>query len=95
MLYIKDNVIKERSRIIVIKDGYQIINPTEEMVLADGWEEYVPTTPDIPEPEETIDDQLKSLLLEQYNDCLLYTSPSPRDRPTSRMPSSSSIILSA
>lgn len=68
MLYIKDNVIKERSRIIVIKDGYQIINPTEEMVLADGWEEYVPTTPDIPEPEETIDDQLKSLLLEQYNE---------------------------
>ena len=36
MLYIKDNVIKERSRIVVIKDGYQIINPTEEMVLADG-----------------------------------------------------------
>ena len=68
MLYIKDNVIKERSRIVVIKDGYQIINPTEEMVLADGWEEYVPTTPDIPEPEETIDDQLKSLLLEQYNE---------------------------
>ena len=23
-----------------------------------------------------------------YNTCLLYTSPSPRDRPTSRMPSS-------
>ena len=24
----------------------------------------------------------------QYNDCLLYTSPSPRDRTRSRMPSS-------
>ena len=26
--------------------------------------------------------------LEQYKDCLLYTSPSPRDRTRSRMPSS-------
>ena len=26
--------------------------------------------------------------LEQYTDCLLYTSPSPRDRSLSRMPSS-------
>ena len=26
--------------------------------------------------------------VEQYNDCLLYTSPSPRDLSTSRMPSS-------
>ena len=28
------------------------------------------------------------LLTEQYPDCLLYTSPSPRDGATSRMPSS-------
>ena len=27
-------------------------------------------------------------LLEEYNTCLLYTSPSPRDRSVSRMPSS-------
>ena len=27
-------------------------------------------------------------LLEQFQDCLLYTSPSPRDRQKSRMPSS-------
>ena len=26
--------------------------------------------------------------LDQFNDCLLYTSPSPRDRQKSRMPSS-------
>ena len=26
--------------------------------------------------------------VDQYNDCLLYTSPSPRDRQKSRMPSS-------
>ena len=29
-----------------------------------------------------------SLLQERYNVCLLYTSPSPRDRTRSRMPSS-------
>ena len=28
------------------------------------------------------------LLIEQYEDCLLYTSPSPRDVEESRMPSS-------
>ena len=27
-------------------------------------------------------------ILKKYNDCLLYTSPSPRDRTRSRMPSS-------
>ena len=27
-------------------------------------------------------------IAERYNDCLLYTSPSPRDRTRSRMPSS-------
>ena len=32
--------------------------------------------------------QLLSTLVEQFKDCLLYTSPSPRDLSTSRMPSS-------
>ena len=31
---------------------------------------------------------LVSSLVNKYNDCLLYTSPSPRDLSTSRMPSS-------
>ena len=39
--YIKDETIKPADRIIVIKDGMQIINPTEEQILADGWELYV------------------------------------------------------
>ena len=30
----------------------------------------------------------KTISIEAYNDCLLYTSPSPRDLSTSRMPSS-------
>ena len=35
-----------------------------------------------------IDDEGLDLLLNAYKDCLLYTSPSPRDRTRSRMPSS-------
>ena len=63
--YIKDGVIRERSRIVIIKDGFQTINPTEEMVLADGWQPY--TQPEPEEPQPTMDDQLRDMLLDQYN----------------------------
>lgn len=39
--YIKDETIKPADRIIVVKDGMQIINPTEEQILSDGWVEYI------------------------------------------------------
>lgn len=68
MLYIKDGIIRDGSRIIIITDDYQTINPTEEMILADGWEKYTPETPDPVEPEPTVDDQIKELILEQYNE---------------------------
>ena len=29
--------VKPANRIIIIKDGFQTINPTEEMILAVGW----------------------------------------------------------
>ena len=45
MLYKKDGKIKERSRIIIFKDDQQIINPTDEMVIADGWVKYVAPDP--------------------------------------------------
>ncbi len=64
-LYIKDGTIRDRSRIVIIKDDIQIINPTEEMVLADGWISYSPPAP--PEPQPTITDQLRDMVLEQYN----------------------------
>lgn len=64
-LYIKDGTIRDRSRIVIIKDDVQTINPTEEMVLADGWQQYTPPEPE--EPQPTVDDQLRELLLEQYN----------------------------
>ena len=45
--YTKDAEIKSANQIIIFKDDMQIINPTKEMILADGWEEYVE-----PEPTE-------------------------------------------
>ena len=65
-LYIKDGTIRDRSRIVIIKGNIQIINPTEEMVLADGWISYSPPAP--PEPQPTVNDQLHEMLLEQYNE---------------------------
>ena len=64
-LYIKDGTIRDRSRIVIIKDNFQIINPTDEMVLADGWQPYTPPEPG--EPQPTITDQLRDMVLEQYN----------------------------
>ena len=65
--YIKDGIIKTRNQIVIKgqrtikdKDGNdkvvktQIINPKEEMILADGWEEYV-----TPVYEPTIEDYRK------------------------------------
>ena len=48
--YTKDGQIKYANRIVVIKDGMQIINPTEEQILADGWTEYVAPEPEPAEP---------------------------------------------
>lgn len=54
-LYTKDGQIKYANRIVVNKDGMQIINPTEEQILADGWVEYVAPTPEPPTAEEEIE----------------------------------------
>ena len=64
MLYTKNGTIRDSARIIVRKDGLQYINPSEEMVLADGWTPY---EPEPGEPQPTITDQLRDLMLEQYN----------------------------
>lgn len=43
--YIKDGVVKNRRNIVLKKDGMQIINPSEAMLLEDGWTEYVAPEP--------------------------------------------------
>ena len=51
--YVKNNQIKTRQQIVIIKSGMRTINPTEEQILADGWEEYVaPSVEPIVEKEE-------------------------------------------
>lgn len=51
-MYIKKinniSVVKRKSEISVVKDGMQIINPSEELLLENGWEEHI--VPEIPEP---------------------------------------------
>lgn len=48
--YIKNNEVKFRNEIVIRKDGMQTINPTEEMIYEDGWEDYI-----TPQYVETID----------------------------------------
>lgn len=64
MLYTKDGMVRDSSRIIIKNGDYITVNPTEEMILADGWTPYEPE-PYTPEP--TVDEQLRELLLDQYN----------------------------
>lgn len=47
--YIKNGQTRNRNEIVIRKDGKQYINPTEEMILEDGWQivtEYNPTLND-------------------------------------------------
>lgn len=52
---------------MIRKDGFQVISPTEEMILADGWEQCTPPVIEPAEPEPTVDEQVVELILEQYN----------------------------
>ena len=42
--FIKNGEVRSLNRIVVIKDDLQYLAPTEEMVLEDGWTEYIPPT---------------------------------------------------
>ena len=65
---------KPANKIIIVKDGMQTFNPTEEMLLADGWKEYVPAE-DIPsddyilhkEKEAILDEIIKYDSLDEIN----------------------------
>lgn len=63
--YIKDNKIKLQQDIIVVLGNKQIINPTEEQILADGWQEYVPAPvePYVP----TYEERVEQLIRERYS----------------------------
>lgn len=67
---------KEGSEIVLHKEGMQIFNPTEDMILEDGWVEYVQQEVS---KELTLEDTIKLKLqdLAQYdesddvNDCII------------------------
>lgn len=60
-------IIKERNNIIIRTEDAQILNPSEEMVLADGWEVY---TPPAIEPTTTKSrmEIITELVEKQWND---------------------------
>ena len=58
----------------------------EEVLLC--WIKIILDEKDTSFPDFILDKKSFSLSLQIINDCLLYTSPSPRDLSTSRMPSS-------
>lgn len=61
-------VVKYRQNIILSKDGMNIYNPTEEMLLADGWVEYVPQIADTSsKPKKNSLTLIQEVVLEQYN----------------------------
>ena len=81
--YIKEidgkRVIRTQNRIVIHKDGKQIINPKEEMLFADGWVEYKVPTPKAPTEEELLERAKQRKLNElraydessEVNDCII------------------------
>ena len=55
--YIKDGEIRTANQIVITKDGMTTTNPTEEMILADGWVEYIEPEP-TPAPEKPEEEKL-------------------------------------
>lgn len=68
--YIKNGVIKTRNQIVIKKDGRQYINPTEELILADGWVEYVYVPkPYVPTPRTKSKFEIvEELVVKQWNE---------------------------
>ena len=59
--YVKGNIVKLRKDITIEKDGYVTYNPSEEVLLENGWEEYVYVVPEKTE-EEMIEIKRKEML---------------------------------
>lgn len=61
-LFIKNGIILPLKNIEIVKDGFRTFNPSEEMVVADGWAVY---TPPIKEAVEiSIEEQYKNRVSE-------------------------------
>ena len=67
--YIKDGKILPASHIIIYTENAQIFNPTEEMILEDGWVEYVT-------PQPTQEELLQKAKQNKIDEILAYDSSS-------------------
>lgn len=66
-IYEKNGEVKNANQIIIRRDGMNIFCPSEEMILADGWVEYVPPTIE-PQPYALSPEEIaRDIVLEQYN----------------------------
>ena len=63
--YVKDNKVKFRNEIIIIINGVQVINPTEEMIFLDGWQEYV--VPEVEPYVPSYEERVEQLIREKYD----------------------------
>lgn len=70
-LYKKNGVIQFSDKIVIIKDDMQIFNPTEEMILEDGWVEYISSV-NIPTP--TDEEILEKYRSDKIEDIMNYDS---------------------
>lgn len=60
-----NQIVKSFDKIVIIKDGFQIFNPTEEMLSEAGWEKYEPNTP-------STGDEYEQVKLNKLNELLAY-----------------------
>ena len=66
-IYEKNGEVKPANQIIIRRAGMNIFCPSEEMILADGWVEYVPPTIE-PQPYALSPEEIaRDIVLEQYN----------------------------
>ena len=89
-----DNKTEEDENDSDNNESYSRIEPVVDMVVDDQDEDDEISNP-VTDPEELLANKIKDTTEylirhdnEKINNCLLYTSPSPRDRTRSRMPSS-------
>lgn len=61
-------IIKNKKQIIIHKNGMYTFNPTENMILEDGWIEYIPKLEEIIE-DHSVDTYslMQEIIFEQYN----------------------------
>ena len=61
------NGVTEYFREPLIADGKQIFNPSEEMILAAGWEEYTPEETASEEYVPSYEERVVELIRERYS----------------------------